>query len=144
MAPHSIDTVHKLLVSRDTVSSLLAADKTLSPGDAAQKLFHSHGFSVHEHKAPKERTPASPEDLQRIAAVGNFGSSKPSEKFLRIWLDSLGPLEHDALAGVCSPALLGSSGVVPMTIIAPLPDICRHMVMRSSIATLWMRKLMSG
>ena len=29
--------------------------------------------------------------------------------------------------GMTSPSLMGSSGVVPLTIIAPLPDICRHM-----------------
>lgn len=31
------------------------------------------------------------------------------------------------MAGCASPALLGSSGVVPLTIIAPTPDVCRHM-----------------
>lgn len=31
------------------------------------------------------------------------------------------------MVGMTSPSLLGSSGVVPLTIIAPLPDICRHM-----------------
>lgn len=31
------------------------------------------------------------------------------------------------MAGMTSPSLLGSAGVVPLTIIAPLPDICRHM-----------------
>ena len=31
------------------------------------------------------------------------------------------------MVGMTSPPLLGSSGVVPLTIIGPLPDICRHM-----------------
>lgn len=31
------------------------------------------------------------------------------------------------MVGMTSPPLMGSSGVVPLTIIAPLPDICRHM-----------------
>ena len=31
------------------------------------------------------------------------------------------------MAGMTSPPLMGSSGKVPLTIIAPLPDICRHM-----------------
>jgi phosphatidylserine/phosphatidylglycerophosphate/cardiolipin synthase-like enzyme len=35
-------------------------------------------------------------------------------------------LEKKTLAGVVSPSLMGSHGVVPLTIIAPLPDLCRH------------------
>lgn len=31
------------------------------------------------------------------------------------------------MAGVTSPSLIGSSGVVPLTIIGTLSDICRHM-----------------
>lgn len=31
------------------------------------------------------------------------------------------------LAGMCSPPLLGSSGVCPLTVISTVPDICRHM-----------------
>lgn len=31
------------------------------------------------------------------------------------------------MAGVVSPPLMGSHGVAPLTIVAPLPDICRHM-----------------
>ena len=31
------------------------------------------------------------------------------------------------MAGMTSPPLIGSSGIIPLTIIGPLPDICRHM-----------------
>lgn len=31
------------------------------------------------------------------------------------------------MSGMTSPPLMGSCGVVPLTIIAPLLDICRHM-----------------
>lgn len=31
------------------------------------------------------------------------------------------------MAGVVSPPLMGSHGVLPLIIVAPLPDICRHM-----------------
>ena len=31
------------------------------------------------------------------------------------------------MVGVLSPPLMGTSGVVPLTIISCLPDICRHM-----------------
>jgi phosphatidylserine/phosphatidylglycerophosphate/cardiolipin synthase-like enzyme len=45
----------------------------------------------------------------------------------KIFHNVLGTLEHDPLNGVVSPPLMGSCGVVPLTIISPLPDICRHM-----------------
>ena len=35
-------------------------------------------------------------------------------------------LETDPLAGIVSPSLLGSSGVVPLTIVSVIPDIARH------------------
>ena len=30
------------------------------------------------------------------------------------------------MAGVVSPPLMGATGIVPLTIVAPLPDLCRH------------------
>ena len=45
----------------------------------------------------------------------------------KVYRDVLCTLEGDPLVGMTSPPLMGSSGVVPLTIIAPLPDICRHM-----------------
>ena len=46
---------------------------------------------------------------------------------LQIYHDSLCPLEKNPMAGVVSPPLMGSHGVLPLTIVAPLLDICRHM-----------------
>lgn len=31
------------------------------------------------------------------------------------------------MVGITSPSLMGSHGVIPLTIIGALPDICRHM-----------------
>lgn len=100
----------------------------MSPGEAAKKLYHPDDFSISEGHPPKERIPASAEELERAYQCGNFGPTRPSDTFLRIFHDSLIPLNHDPLMGVCSPSLIGSSGVIPLTIIGPLPDICRHMV----------------
>jgi hypothetical protein len=36
-----------------------------------------------------------------------------------------GPAKPDGT--VCSPSLMGSHGVCPLTIMAMVPDICRHM-----------------
>lgn len=45
----------------------------------------------------------------------------------QIYHDALCTLEKNPMAGVVSPPLIGRHGVVPLTIVAPLPDICRHM-----------------
>lgn len=122
------DKVYEMCKSKQSVSSLLAENPTMTPGEAAKKLYHPAEVALTEGHPPKERIPASPEELQRAFECGNFGPTRPSETFLRIFHDSLVPLNHDPLMGVCSPSLVGSSGVIPLTIIGPLPDICRHMV----------------
>lgn len=126
--PKITDKVYKMCTDKQSVSSLLAQDPTLTPGAAATKLYHPDTVSISEGAPPKDRSPATPEELERAYQCGNFGPTRPSELFLRIFHDSLMPLEHDPLMGVCSPSLIGSSGVMPLTIIGPLPDICRHMV----------------
>jgi phosphatidylserine/phosphatidylglycerophosphate/cardiolipin synthase-like enzyme len=45
----------------------------------------------------------------------------------QIYHDVLCTLDRNPLAGVCSPSLMGSNGVCPLTIMATVPDICRHM-----------------
>jgi phosphatidylserine/phosphatidylglycerophosphate/cardiolipin synthase-like enzyme len=45
----------------------------------------------------------------------------------QIFHDVMCTLEKNPLVGVCSPSLMGSNGVCPLTIMAPIPDICRHM-----------------
>jgi hypothetical protein len=45
----------------------------------------------------------------------------------QIYHDVLCTLDRNPMLGMCSPSLLGSSGVCPLTIISTIPDICRHM-----------------
>ena len=44
-----------------------------------------------------------------------------------MYRDVLLTLDVDPMVGMTSPPLMGSSGVIPLTVIGPLPDICRHM-----------------
>lgn len=46
---------------------------------------------------------------------------------MQIYHDALAALGRNPLGGVVSPPLMGSHGVLPLTIVAPLPDLCRHM-----------------
>lgn len=129
MATKISDKVYNLCRSPSTVSSELAKDPTLSPSKAASRLYGSdEGISVLEKKPPTERVPATPEDLERAYRCGKFGDMRPSELFLRIFHDAVCTLEHDPLMGVVSPPLMGSCGVLPLAIVGPLPDVCRHMV----------------
>jgi phosphatidylserine/phosphatidylglycerophosphate/cardiolipin synthase-like enzyme len=120
--------VYAWCTSKDSVSNELAKDPSLSPGQAVEKLYGAgDGISLSEKKAPSDREPATQEDLERAFQCGNFGPTKPSELFLRIFHDALLPLEHDPMMGCVSPSLMGSYGAIPLTVIAPLPDIVRHM-----------------
>jgi hypothetical protein len=133
--PHKIkmplkisDRVYDWCTSDESVSAALAKDPTVLPKDAAKKLYGSAKVSVTTGKPPKEREPATEEDLQRAFECGKWGPTRPSELFLRIFHDAVCSLEHDPLMGCVSPSLMGSCGVIPLTVIAPLPDLVRHMV----------------
>jgi len=113
--------------SRESISTHYAADPTKTPGDIADELYKSHHLKSPSTKAPASRKTATPEDLQWARQCGNFGNTQPSEMFLRAYYDLLQCLEGDAVANCCSPSLCGSTGFVPLTIIAPLNDQLRHM-----------------
>ncbi|KAK0257174.1 hypothetical protein B0A54_09878 [Friedmanniomyces endolithicus] len=113
--------------SKDSISTHYAADPTKTPGDIADQLYKSHHLKSPSTKAPASRKTATLEDLQWARQCGNFGNTQPSEMFLRAYYDLLQCLEGDAVANCCSPSLCGSTGFVPLTIIAPLNDQLRHM-----------------
>jgi len=121
------DKVYDLCTKVPSISDELAHDPKLSPKDAIEKLFGGEKTRILERKPPKERVPATEEDLERARQCGRFGESNPSELFLRIFHDALCTLDHDSLMGCVSPALMGSTGVLPLTVIGPLADVARHM-----------------
>jgi hypothetical protein len=128
MAQSLTERVVKLCQSDDTVSGELAKDPTLPPHKAAHKFYGQHAPSVVGASLPEAWTSASKEELERASTCGKFGDQGPSELFLRIYHDALKTLEHDPLMGCVSPPLMGSTGVVPLTIVGSMHDICRHMV----------------
>ncbi|KAJ9640714.1 hypothetical protein H2204_003003 [Knufia peltigerae] len=116
----------RLCQSGVSVSAELAKNPTLSAHEAAEQLFH---HDIEDEKVTKKVAldDETEEDLNQALACGRWGTAEPSKLFLRIFHDVLCTLEKNPLAGVCSPSLMGSTGVCPLTIIAPIPDICRHM-----------------
>ncbi|KAL4898021.1 hypothetical protein BDV59DRAFT_208557 [Aspergillus ambiguus] len=113
------DRVCRLCSGNKTVSSELAKDPSQSP----VVVFHQ----LYSHLERIGEKPVEKEDLQRAANCGNWGPTRPSILFLKIYHDALCALQKNPMSGVVSPPLMGSHGTVPLTIVAPLPDLCRHM-----------------
>jgi hypothetical protein len=85
------DQVVSLCTSTESVSSLLAEDPTLAPGDAWKRLYGDRALKAiagdaqddHGSESPKPH-PATHDELQRAASCGKWGPTKPSELFLRV------------------------------------------------------------
>lgn len=68
------------------------------------------------------------EEREKTLRCGRWGTGRvPSELFLTIYHDAVGPLQCDPAMAMVSPGLMGSSGTIPLTIISTVPDIVRHM-----------------
>jgi phosphatidylserine/phosphatidylglycerophosphate/cardiolipin synthase-like enzyme len=120
------DRIYRFCTTPESVSSELARNPSGESDHLAESLYGSEHAAITEHKS-HIRQPASAAELQRAQECGTWGDSNPSELFLQCYHAALCSLEHDPLAGMVSPSLMGSNGVLPVTIIAPVPDICRHM-----------------
>lgn len=124
------DDFLKLYTSPESVSSVLAKDTSISPGDAWKKLYGHHAgkpkgpHSIHH---AGKHTPSDEEGLTRAAECGHWGPTQPSRLFLQMYHDAINSLEENPAHGVVSPSLMGSCGVLPLTIIStyevspPLP-----------------------
>ncbi|KAI0116887.1 hypothetical protein F4814DRAFT_265862 [Daldinia grandis] len=123
------EDLYELCLSSESVSSALARDLTLTPGEAWKKLFachdHNHGSKGDVRDIGKGFL--SPKELERAQACGKWGTQEPSDLFLRIYHDALSTLDDNLECGMVSPSLMGSSGTIPLTIISVIPDIMRHM-----------------
>lgn len=119
--------IEELCCNPTSVSSKYAEQPELSPGQIAEQLYGVSHLGTVTARAPDPRITCSDEDLEWARRCGNFGDSKPSELFLRAFHDLLQCLDQDGMANCVSPPLCGSTGFVPMTIIAPLNDQMRHM-----------------
>jgi phosphatidylserine/phosphatidylglycerophosphate/cardiolipin synthase-like enzyme len=121
------ETVLQLCQGTQTVSSEYAKDPTRAPGDIVHELFRSAQKPSSSSHAELGNHSATLEDLERVRQCGQWGPVQPSELFLRAYDSALSCLDADPMANVVSPALMGSYGTIPLTVIAPLADIIRHM-----------------
>ncbi|KAJ6608617.1 hypothetical protein B0H10DRAFT_2067394 [Mycena sp. CBHHK59/15] len=121
--------VRALCNGTETVSSLLAQDPELPPGDAWKKLYGPHAAAPNQSAAAarEHRDDHTPEDLKRAHECGKWGPTEPSELFLKLYHDALCTLDHDVASAMVSPPLMGTCGTIPLTVISVVPDIMRHM-----------------
>ncbi|KAH9976898.1 hypothetical protein BGW80DRAFT_1291289 [Lactifluus volemus] len=110
--------VFELCTSPNTLIAALekAPDQPISK--LASRLFNT---ANKEHP----NVPSSRDGPDLVAKCGNF-PYRPSGIFLQIYNDVLHTLDTNPLAGLVSPPLLGTSGVVPLSIISVIPDIMKH------------------
>ena len=114
--------------AKQSITALLAAEL---PGvqcarDAAEILFSKP--IPHLRARIKEeilRHEVTDEELDIAANFGRF-PYRPSDLFLKLFHNVLCTLKRDPAVGCVSPSLIGTSGVIPLTIISTIPDIMQH------------------
>ncbi|BGP24735.1 hypothetical protein Rt10032_c02g1161 [Rhodotorula toruloides] len=103
----------------------------LRPGQAAKKLFPKPNLARRAYRRffikrdLKYGREWRPEELEEAARRGNF-PHRPSDLFLKMYSDVLTCLTRDPLAGNVSPALIGTQGTIPLSIVSTIPDIMQH------------------
>jgi len=114
--------------SEQTITSLLASESSNinSAKDAAEILFSKPfpslrsriDYEIFEHEITQD-------ELDFAAEFGRF-PNRPSDLFLKLFHNVLCTIKRDPLCGRVSPSLIGTSGVIPLTIISTIPDIMQH------------------
>ena len=75
--------VYDLCHGQKTVSSELAHDPSLAPGSVAKKLYGEDVGGHDEHKHFK-LLDATEQDLQKAYESGKWGTTRPSDLFLKV------------------------------------------------------------
>lgn len=94
---------------------------------ACKKLYGHAKATTTQHASGVDRPSPSPEDIDTLLKGFDFGPQRPSDLFLKVFHDAVQCLDYDPLGGMVSPPLMGTHGSIPLTVIAPLADIFRHM-----------------
>lgn len=120
-----------------TVTTYLAEHPSISPHKAAARLFPKPFFlkRIWLRIAIKDnlyhRTEPTPEQIETAFRSGRWSTdpsrpNRPGDLFLKMYADVLLCLERNQLSGLVSPPLIGSCGVMPLTILSVIPDIMQH------------------
>jgi phosphatidylserine/phosphatidylglycerophosphate/cardiolipin synthase-like enzyme len=99
----------------DTVTTLVAQSNNIKQEE--KRVFAQSAFdtTINLRELP----------LDSVATFGKF-PYRPSDTFLTIYAAVLEAIQKNPETGVISPALIGTSGVVPLTVLSTIPDIMQH------------------
>ncbi|KAH9809011.1 hypothetical protein DFH28DRAFT_1134528 [Melampsora americana] len=120
-----------------TITTYLAQHPSISPHKAAARLFPKPFFlkRIWLRIAIKDnlyhRTEPTPEQIETAFRSGRWSTdpnrpNRPGDLFLKMYADVLLCLQRNQLSGLVSPPLIGSCGVMPLTILSVIPDIMQH------------------
>ncbi|GJJ09337.1 hypothetical protein Clacol_003559 [Clathrus columnatus] len=118
-------TIIDIIQSGRTLTHEVADNPKERIGKLAEKMFADIQLDSKKERVYRSRQDYSEEDLEQAFQCGKF-PYRPSDLFLMIYCDVLECLHQDPWIGLVSPSLLGSSGVIPLTIVSVIPDIMRH------------------
>lgn len=100
------------------------ASATSSGSSLSSKSSSSFSSSLNSHDSSFNEAEAEEEKLDILAQCGSFTDS-PSDLFLKILGDVLQTLEKHPLDGMCSPSLIATTGVMPLSIVSvSVASIC--------------------
>lgn len=119
--------VDKLCQATPTVSSEFAKNPNQSPTEIVKRLHGHFKSSTKTENTEGDAAAVAAAELEQALRCGQWGPQQPSDLFLKIYHDALQCLTVDPLASMASPPLMGSHGTIPLTVIAPLADLARHM-----------------
>ncbi|KAK6852741.1 hypothetical protein PG995_011292 [Apiospora arundinis] len=113
----------------ESVSSRMADKPDLAPGNVWKELYSRSERSLRSSRDIRDigKGYLTKDEVEKARQSGKWGPTEPSDLFLRLYHDALCTLNEDLGSGMVSPSLMGTSGVVPLTIISCIPDIVRHM-----------------
>jgi glutamine synthetase adenylyltransferase len=84
------DRLIRLCTSSESVSSLIAKDPDLAPGDAWEKLYGDRALKAAQERSDIngtiENISAPLDELEKATLCGKWGPTRPSELFLKVWL----------------------------------------------------------
>ncbi|THG97953.1 hypothetical protein EW026_g4144 [Hermanssonia centrifuga] len=119
------EAIYKLVTSGKTVTAAMEQDPTQVIDDVAHNVFPEKAQKATKSKKVRTHDDFTEEDLNRAEQCAKF-PYRPSDLFLKMYCNVLDTLERGPLKNMCSPPLMGSSGVIPITVISLVPDIMRY------------------
>lgn len=111
--------VYSLCRRPETVTAELKRQSDATPADIINTIYAQPTLLGQVERSDLR-------NAEDVAAECGSWNTRPSSLFLRAFSSALNCLDSDAFSGMVSPPLMGSDGIMPSTMIAPLVDIVRH------------------